>query len=57
MEDKYIFRNWAVLVVGLVSLVLGVLIISHLNYKMFIENGYTRGTVKGSSTVQWIKGE
>lgn len=54
-ESKFWLGLWSVVSISLVSLIIGILYINHLNEKQFIEGGFTRETLPGQSMTQWVK--
>jgi hypothetical protein len=50
VEDKF----WCVLVVCVTVIIVSLFWINHLNEKQFIEHGYSRQTLAGSSMAQWV---
>ena len=44
-----------VLIMLLLIVRLGCFFIDSVNIKRFVENGYSRQTIKGSACVQWVK--
>lgn len=54
-EDK--LRVWitGIICTALVVLILGIMSLNNTRTKMFVENEYTRESVKGYDYPQWIK--
>ena len=44
-----------ILIITIGIVILGCLIINSISEKRFIENGYSRQTLKGSACVHWVK--
>lgn len=57
MDSEEKFWAWIVgiLCTAIVILVLGIMALNNVRTKMFIENDYTRESVKGYNYPQWTK--
>ncbi len=54
-EDKFWAWTTGIVCIAIVILVLGIMALNNARTKMFVENDYTRESVKGYSYPQWIK--